>query len=117
MEEMTVNKKHTVQNQSAVQHAFLDPVCKMTVDQDTAAYHYSYAGITYFFCSEECLARFTKDPANFFGGDFPSLSSELQEKPLLGRPYTCPIHREIIQDCAGACFLCGAALVLMPPFS
>jgi Cu+-exporting ATPase len=40
----------------------IDPVCGMTVTQDTAAAAWEHLGETYFFCSIGCLERFRRDP-------------------------------------------------------
>ncbi len=41
-----------------------DPVCGMTVDRSKALTE-SYAGRTYYFCSEDCRARFREDPERY----------------------------------------------------
>lgn len=46
-------------------HEELDPVCGMTVDVASARHRSSFEGITYYFCSAGCLARFEEDPARF----------------------------------------------------
>lgn len=46
-------------------HEELDPVCGMTVDVASARHRSSFDGITYYFCSAGCLARFEEDPARF----------------------------------------------------
>ena len=38
-----------------------DPSCQMQIDKDSAV-TYEYQGETYYFCSEECKANFTKAP-------------------------------------------------------
>ncbi len=38
-----------------------DPSCQMEIDKDSAI-AYEYEGETYYFCSEECKANFTKAP-------------------------------------------------------
>jgi YHS domain-containing protein len=42
-----------------------DPVCKMTVDENTAAAKSVYKGKTYFFCAEGCKESFEKEPDRF----------------------------------------------------
>ncbi|HEX5950642.1 MAG TPA: YHS domain-containing protein [Actinomycetota bacterium] len=39
-----------------------DPVCGMTVDISGAAFTAEHDGLTYYFCSQGCLERFTADP-------------------------------------------------------
>lgn len=52
-----------------------DPVCGMTIDPERAAGSTSYTGVTYWFCSRGCLAKFEADPEKFIhtsagtGGD------------------------------------------------
>lgn len=43
----------------------VDPVCGMEVEPAAAAGTRVAAGVTYFFCSETCLAAFDKDPAMY----------------------------------------------------
>jgi YHS domain-containing protein len=43
----------------------IDPVCKMQVDEKTAAGKSEYKGRTYYFCSPICKARFDKEPEKF----------------------------------------------------
>lgn len=43
----------------------VDPVCKMQVDEDTAAESSEYEGQTYYFCSEVCKSTFDEDPENY----------------------------------------------------
>ena len=45
-----------------------DPVCGTTVRRSRRTLSGEYAGITYFFCSQECLERFTEDPDIFTAG-------------------------------------------------
>ena len=40
----------------------IDPVCKMEVDEKSAAATYEYKGKTYYFCAPGCKAAFEKDP-------------------------------------------------------
>lgn len=39
-----------------------DPICGMTVEPSETAIRYTYAGWTYLFCCQECLARFQQAP-------------------------------------------------------
>jgi Cu+-exporting ATPase len=43
----------------------VDPVCKMTVDEQQAAGTSEYGGTTYYFCSEGCRLEFEKDPQKY----------------------------------------------------
>jgi Cu+-exporting ATPase len=40
----------------------VDPVCGMTVTEDTAMAKSEYQGQTYYFCSQECKRTFVQDP-------------------------------------------------------
>ena len=40
----------------------IDPICKMTVDENTAQYRSDYKGRIYYFCAPGCKAAFDKDP-------------------------------------------------------
>ena len=42
-----------------------DPVCKMEVDEKSAAATYEYQGQTYYFCAPGCKAAFEKDPEKY----------------------------------------------------
>jgi YHS domain-containing protein len=42
-----------------------DPVCKMTIDEKSAAGKSDYNGKTYYFCSPGCKAKFDQNPQQF----------------------------------------------------
>ena len=42
-----------------------DPVCKMTVDENTAAATTEYKGKTFYFCAAGCKESFEKEPDKF----------------------------------------------------
>jgi YHS domain-containing protein len=42
-----------------------DPVCGMTVDEETAAGQSEYEGETYYFCSPGCKQAFDADPEKY----------------------------------------------------
>ena len=54
----------------------MDPVCKMTVDPETAPAKTEYKGKTYYFCAPGCKVAFEKDPEKYLKGDYPN---ELQK--------------------------------------
>jgi len=85
-----------------------DPVCGMTVDEETAAGSAEYEDKRYYFCSTHCLHKFQAAPRNY---------TSRAEKPAVSAVvYTCPMHPEVRQDAPGACPKCGMALEpLMPP--
>jgi YHS domain-containing protein len=43
----------------------VDPVCKMTVDEQRAAASVKYGGKTYYFSEERCRFEFLKDPRKY----------------------------------------------------
>src|SRR5947209_19804146 len=105
-----------------------DPVCGMTVVPDKAAAKLDHAGKTYYFCSEGCAERFSREPEKVLvapgtaemnhgsaspgqrameqSGAAPSLAAG-PEKEIR---YTCPMHPEIIRFGPGSCRICGMAL-------
>ena len=43
----------------------VDPVCRMTIREDTAVEKVEYEGNTYYFCAAGCRERFEKDPERY----------------------------------------------------
>lgn len=43
----------------------IDPVCKMTVEKQSAAATTVYVGATYYFCAKGCKETFDKDPEKY----------------------------------------------------
>jgi Cu+-exporting ATPase len=43
----------------------LDPVCTMEVNPASAEAQSSYQGLTFYFCSRECKAKFDRDPDRY----------------------------------------------------
>jgi Cu+-exporting ATPase len=80
-----------------------DPVCGMDVDPQHAAGSHVHNGVTYYFCSGHCLARFRASPERY-------LAPQAQPEAMPGGDYTCPMHPEIVQTGPGACPVCGMAL-------
>ena len=58
-----------------------DPVCGMRVDSESAAAETSYAGNTYYFCSENCRQRFEANPTGFNAGTRGEGEPERHEPP------------------------------------
>jgi Cu+-exporting ATPase len=87
----------------------IDPVCKMEVDEKSAAGSYSYAGKTYYFCNPRCLEKFKADPAKYLAP-----ASHRHQEPAKASPpgavYTCPMDQEVRQSKPGPCPKCGMAL-------
>lgn len=45
-----------------------DPVCGMTVDEETAEFKSEHEGETYYFCSDACKKMFDENP-DVYSGD------------------------------------------------
>ncbi|HSS22039.1 MAG TPA: heavy metal translocating P-type ATPase [Pyrinomonadaceae bacterium] len=112
----------------------IDPICGMTVDPQSAAGSFEFAGTTYYFCSRHCLEKFRSHPKSFLDkppqpmsvqpigiqrrgeASYKEYSSADATKTLdvgrstLARSYTCPMHPEVVRDGPGSCPLCGMAL-------
>lgn len=43
----------------------IDPVCKMTVNENTAKIKSEYGGKTYYFCAPACKKKFDAEPAKY----------------------------------------------------
>jgi len=43
----------------------IDPICGMTVDEETAKWKSEYKGKTYYFCNERCKLTFDRNPDRF----------------------------------------------------
>ncbi len=96
----------------------VDPVCKMVVKNDSA-FHATYNGNRYFFCSGKCLSKFVDNPKIYLQQN-KEPSSHCPECELPPYPnsvsgtqdteWTCPMHPEIVQGQPGNCPICGMAL-------
>lgn len=76
-----------------------DPICGMTVDEETSL-HAVRDGQTFYFCSEHCREKFLADC------EMTKPAAEAKGKTI----YTCPMHPEIQQDHPAPCPKCGMAL-------
>src|SRR5262249_25115489 len=108
----------------------VDPVCGMTVDTATAAGKFDYEGETYYFCSPNCLRKFSADPQAYLNRlPQPAAMRNVMTQPmaqLSGRPpssgvitpasanveYACPMDPEVRQPVPGVCPKCGMTLEL-----
>ncbi len=89
-----------------------DPVCGMTVPEDTP-HHLEHQGHSYYFCSIKCVNKFNEQPEKYTG---PNKFAELPtDAPASGTIYTCPMHPEIRQDHPGSCPKCGMGLEPLMP--
>ena len=43
----------------------IDPICKMTVDEESAEYISEYRGKKYFFCAPGCKKTFDENPDKY----------------------------------------------------
>jgi len=95
-----------------------DPVCGMTVSDDSAIRHV-HRNETYRFCSDHCLQKFQVAPEKFLKS---SESEQTVASPKggpssahAGNEYTCPMHPEARQNGPGNCPKCGMALEPVAP--
>ncbi|NHN35801.1 heavy metal translocating P-type ATPase [Pseudomaricurvus alcaniphilus] len=82
--------------------ALKDPVCGMTVSEDSA-HHVHHQGEDYYFCSAGCRSKFASDPGKY-------LHPAEQPAGDSNAWYTCPMHPEVRQQGPGTCPKCGMAL-------
>ncbi|MDZ4800156.1 MAG: heavy metal translocating P-type ATPase [Bryobacteraceae bacterium] len=82
-----------------------DPVCGMTVTEDSPHRH-QHKGRTYFFCSETCRAKFAAEPLTYVA----PASAPAPIPAQAATVYICPMHPEVRQDRPGTCLKCGMAL-------
>src|SRR6266481_5437137 len=97
----------------------IDPICKMEVDEKTAAGKYEHNSQTYYFCSQHCLAKFKEDPEKFLNAqahehpghahDHAHANPERTDRAEHDT-YVCPMDPEVRESKPGACPKCGMAL-------
>lgn len=58
-------------------HDVKDPVCRMTVDSDTAKWKHKLGNKSYYFCSKQCQTSFAKTPAKY-----EKLAAQLERQDL-----------------------------------
>ena len=63
----------------------IDPVCKMTVREGSEAAKWDYKGVTYYFCSTNCLTRFKAEPERFLKLADSAGMEELPEPVLMDK--------------------------------
>ena len=108
-------------NSASDTNKLLDPVCGMSVTQDSPN-HVHHNGQDYYFCSEHCETRFKAEPEKYVltmqghehddscHGHACTTSNKTLEQEIPGAQYTCPMHPEVVQDHPGVCPKCGMAL-------
>jgi Cu+-exporting ATPase len=79
-----------------------DPVCGMTVTEQSA-HVLQHNGRAVYFCCAGCKAKFSAHPEKYFANDAAAAAPA-------GAIYTCPMHPEIRQTGPGVCPKCGMAL-------
>ncbi len=100
--------------------AAVDPVCGMTVEEESAVATADHRGSRFYFCSTRCHDRFVAGPAAFpqrpdkftpaVGNHGQAIPPEPAGPLPPGAIYTCPMHLEVRQDHPGDCPICGMAL-------
>jgi Cu+-exporting ATPase len=89
-----------------------DPICGMTVDEQTAP-SAERDGRKFYFCSDHCRQKFLQNSireSDKSHGDH----QHAAVKPLAAAKYVCPMHPEITSDTPGNCRKCGMALERNP---
>lgn len=102
-------------SQTATAARHVDPVCGMSVGDDTE-HTATHDGDTYYFCAAGCRDTFLADPQRYLaaesddqdhchhhGGQQAPSGDENAE-------YTCPMHPEVRQIGPGSCPICGMGL-------
>ncbi len=83
-----------------------DPVCGMSITQESAAESIEYNANTYHFCSQKCADKFRADPEHYLAPAEDRPVDDASKDAI----YTCPMHPEIRQVGPGACPKCGMNL-------
>lgn len=102
---------HSVSCGNTLSDLSIDPVCGMQIQATSDVRSHAYDGRTWYFCSERCQSRFVADPYYYASGH----AKMLQNTPIQGTQWTCPMHPDVIRDEPGSCPLCGMALEPMVP--
>ena len=93
----------------------VDPVCGMKVSPDSPR-RFAFEGVTYFFCSDGCLKKFSAEPGKYLAKDSPTAPAPMAAPAAqAGAEYTCPMHPEIRKIGPGTCPKCGMALEPLMP--
>ena len=115
----------------------IDRVCGMTVTAQRAAGSYEYEGVTYYFCSTDCLNKFKANPQAYLNQPPQPMTHQHTSQPIqlvskanalpvmtpsptvqavtqtaaeAGAKYICPMDADVVSDKPGACPKCGMAL-------
>ncbi|MGA8153036.1 MAG: heavy metal translocating P-type ATPase [Terriglobales bacterium] len=95
-----------------------DPVCGMNVAPETAKRRVDHRGKTYYFCSAQCLEKFTAHPQTYLDPRPASAGKGIARKaaaPAKSAPepqgaYVCPMCPEVRKSAPGPCPSCGMSL-------
>jgi len=114
------HEHHDAHPDQAVLKEFVDPVCGMKTEDETAFMKYEHEGMPYYFCSESCRDKFKSDPAKYVlatheDHDHAQPQETVTSSSDTSAQYTCPMHPEILQNGPGACPKCGMALEPVVP--
>jgi len=102
----------------------IDPVCGMKVDPAKAAGSSVFAGVTQYFCSKGCKAKFDANPSSWTAGLRPAAEmptpamhravetkdAAADQRSAVHGAYVCPMDPEVHENHPGACPKCGMAL-------
>lgn len=91
----------------------IDPVCGMTVEQESAAADCEHEGKRYYFCAVRCKEKFQADADRYLRPE--RYANEPQKPVAAGTKFICPMDPEVESDKPGTCPKCGMALEPMMP--
>lgn len=91
---------------------YVDPVCGMKTEDESAYKHHEHEGESFYFCSDKCLTKFKNDPDAYTGEKAEPAPQTAAEQ---GATYICPMHLEVEQIGPGSCPKCGMALEPLSP--
>jgi Cu+-exporting ATPase len=84
----------------------------MKVDPSKSAASLNHEGVTVYFCSQSCAAKFRASPEKYLQAKPDAAPVKQPAKTEPQGEYTCPMHPEIKQPGPGSCPKCGMALEL-----